>query len=163
RGGEYGWQADNNGYVGMCWTNTIPNMTAWGAQDSRIGNNPLIMAIPREKGSIVVDLAMSQFSYGKLEQFRLQSKDLPVPGGYDSQGNITQDPAEIEKTGRVLPIGFWNGSSLSIVLDLLAATLSGGNTTKDIGDLGDGEYAVSQVFIAISAEKFGSAEERNRL
>lgn len=62
RGGAYGWQAANAGCVGICWTNTQPNMPAWGGKDRRIGNNPLIMAIPRKEGHIVADIAMSQFS-----------------------------------------------------------------------------------------------------
>ena len=32
RGGTYGWQAADNGYIGICWTNTQPNMVAWGGK-----------------------------------------------------------------------------------------------------------------------------------
>ena len=68
RGGTYGWQAADAGCIGICWTNTMPNMPAWGAKDRRIGNNPFVMAIPRSNGEhVVVDTAMSQFSYGKLK------------------------------------------------------------------------------------------------
>ncbi|MDQ8736199.1 3-dehydro-L-gulonate 2-dehydrogenase [Paenibacillus sp. LHD-38] len=158
RGGAYGWQAANAGCIGICWTNTQPNMPAWGAMDRRIGNNPLIMAIPRQKGHIVVDMAMSQYSYGKIEEYKLKNKDLPVPGGFDSNGAISTDPAEIEKTWRMLPVGFWKGSSLSIVLDLISAVLSGGNTTADVGKLGGDEYALSQVLIAIDPTKLNDSE-----
>ena len=34
------------GCIGICWSNTAPNMPAWGAKDCRIGNNPLILAVP---------------------------------------------------------------------------------------------------------------------
>lgn len=155
RGGEYGWQAAEKGYVGILWTNTQPNMPAWGAQDRRIGNNPLIIALPREEGHVVVDMAMSQFSYGKIEEYKMLGKDLPVPGGFDHEGNLSKNPKEIEETWRVLPVGFWKGSGLSIVLDLLASMLAGGNTTHGIGKLGEDEYALSQVFIAVSPEKLG--------
>ncbi|SFE21487.1 3-dehydro-L-gulonate 2-dehydrogenase [Lentibacillus persicus] len=158
RGGEYGWQAANKGYIGISWTNTLPNMPAWGAIDQRIGNNPLILALPRKKGNVVVDLALSQFSYGKIEEYKFGNQTLPVPGGYDSDGNLTKNPKEIKG---VLPIGFWKGSGLSIVLDLMAAMLANGNTTNDIGKLGDDEYAVSQVFIAISP--LGSLDEIEEL
>lgn len=153
RGGSYGWQAANEGCIGICWTNTQPNMPAWGAKDRRIGNNPLILSVPRENGHVVVDLAMAQFSYGKMESAKLKNELLPVAGGYDSEGNITNDPVEIEKTWRVLPIGFWKGSGLSILLDLIATVLSGGNSTYKIGQLGEDEYQLSQVFIAIDAKK----------
>ena len=67
RGGSYGWQAAEAGCVGICWTNTQPNMPAWGARDRRIGNNPFVMAVPRKEGHVVVDIAMAQFSYGQME------------------------------------------------------------------------------------------------
>lgn len=153
RGGTYGWQAANAGCIGICWTNTQPNMPAWGAKDRRIGNNPLILSVPREEGHVVVDLAMAQFSYGKMENTMLKNELLPVAGGYDSEGNITNDPAEISKTWRVLPIGFWKGSGLSILLDLIATVLSGGNSAYKIGQLGSDEYQLSQVCIAIDAKK----------
>ncbi len=152
RGGTYGWQAADAGCVGICWTNTQPNMPAWGATDRRIGNNPLIFAVPRREGHLVADLAMAQFSYGKMEDSKLKGQMLPVPGGYDQQGNISCDPAEIEKTWRVLPIGYWKGSSLSIVMDLIATVLSGGNSVTRVGQLGADEYGLSQVLIAINAE-----------
>lgn len=157
RGGAYGWQAADAGMIGICWTNTMPNMPPWGAKEGRIGNNPFVMAVPRSSGEhVVVDCAMSQFSYGKIEETRLKGKELPVAGGYDSAGNMTTDPSEIEKTGRVLPMGFWKGSGISILLDLVATVLSGGNSTTRIGRNCDDEYGVSQIFIAIDPLKGGS-------
>lgn len=154
RGGSYGWQAADADCIGICWTNTLPNMPAWGGKDRRIGNNPLILSVPRENGHVVVDLAMAQFSYGKIEVTKLKNEQLPVPGGYDSDGNITSDPAEIEKTWRVLPMGYWKGSGLSILLDLIATTLSGGNSSYDVGKInGIAEYKLSQIFIAIDVKK----------
>ena len=151
RGGSYGWQAANAGMIGMCWTNTMPNMPAWGGKNRNIGNNPFVMAIPRSnKEHVVVDCAMAQFSYGKIEEYKLKGEQLPVSGGFDSEGNISTDPGEIEKSWRVLPIGFWKGSSLSIALDLIAAVLSGANSTTAVGKKCEDEYAVSQIFIAIN-------------
>lgn len=164
RGGTYGWQAANAGCIGMCWTNTQPNMPAWGAKDRRIGNNPFIMSIPRSNGEhVVVDCAMAQFSYGKIEESKLDGKMLPVAGGYDTEGNITCDPAEIEKTWRVLPIGFWKGSGMSIALDLIATVLSGGNSTYEVGKLSDDEYGLSQVVIAIDPNHMNSKEFTDQL
>lgn len=150
RGGAYGWQAANQGCVGICWTNTMPNMPAWGGMEPRLGNNPFVVAVPQSQGRhVVVDSAMSQFAYGKIEMTRMQGQQLPVPGGWDTQGNFTTDPAEIEKTQRVLPIGYWKGSSLSMVLDLVAAVLSGGNTVTDVGRKYTEEVGLSQVLIAV--------------
>lgn len=163
RGGAYGWQAVNAGYAGMCWTNTQPNMPAWGAKDRRIGNNPFIIALPRKDGPIVVDAAMAQYSYGKIEATLMAGKQLPFPGGYDEKGELTTDPGEIMKNWRVLPIGYWKGSGFSIVLDLLAATLAEGNSTYEVGKLGGDEYALSQMFIAIDIKRATSEEYAEKL
>ncbi len=154
RGGTYGWQAADAGCIGICWSNTCPNMPAWGAVDNRIGNNPLILAVPRSNGEhIMVDCALSQFSYGKVETTRLAGRQLPVAGGYDEDGNLTRDPAAIEKTRRMIPIGYWKGSGLSILLDMIATALTDGNSVAEIGSFGD-EIGLTQIMIAIDPSKF---------
>ena len=150
RGGAYGLQAADAGCIGMCWTNTTPLMPAWGSAEKKIGNNPMAIAVPRAEGHILLDMAMSQYSNGKLEVLRRQGKQLPLPGGYDSEGELTLDPGAILDSRRALPIGYWKGSGLALVLDMMAAIISGGQSTHKIGQQGS-EYAVSQVFIAIDA------------
>lgn len=154
RGGSYGWQAADNGCIGICWSNTMPNMPAWGGKDRKIGNNPFIFAVPKSNGEhVVVDCAVSQFSYGKIEEARLKGQQLPVPGGYDEEGNLTTDPAAIEKTWRVLPMGYWKGSGISILLDLISTVLTNANSVAKIGTFGD-EVGLSQIMIAIDPGKF---------
>jgi 3-dehydro-L-gulonate 2-dehydrogenase len=97
RGGSYGWQAAEAGIIGICWTNTLANLPPWGARDPRIGNNPLVMAVPCRGGHVVLDMALSQFSYGALDSYRLRHEQLPVDGGYDAEGRLTRDPAAIEE------------------------------------------------------------------
>jgi 3-dehydro-L-gulonate 2-dehydrogenase len=104
RGGSYGWQAAEAGLIGICWTNTLPNLPAWGASHAGVGNNPLIVAVPRTKGHVVLDMAMSQFSYGALASFRMRGELLPVPGGCDGTGQLTRDPAAVEESKRPLPL-----------------------------------------------------------
>ncbi len=132
RGGTYGWQAAKAGTIGMCWTNTMPNLPPWGAADPAIGNNPLVIAVPRANGPVVLDMAMSQFSYGAIEGYRKRGETLPVDGGFDAEGQLTRDPAAIEATQRLLPIGYWKGSGLAVALDMIAAMLSLGNATHQI-------------------------------
>lgn len=154
RGGAFGWQTAEAGCIGICWTNTKPNTPAWGGLDNRIGNNPFVVAIPHSGGNhVVLDMAMTQFAYGKVEQAAMQGELLPVPGGYDANGQLTADPAAIRDGGRHLTIGYWKGSGLSIVLDLMAAILSGGNTVTEIGQKYQEEIGLSQVFLAIDPEK----------
>jgi 3-dehydro-L-gulonate 2-dehydrogenase len=152
RGGTYGWQAADAGVIGICWTNTLPNLPPWGADEPRIGNNPLVIAVPAPPGAdahTVLDMAMSQFSYGALASYRRRSELLPVAGGFDASGELTRDPAAIEASRRPLPIGFWKGSGLSIVLDMTAAVLANGLATHQIPTDPERETGLSQVFIAI--------------
>jgi 3-dehydro-L-gulonate 2-dehydrogenase len=149
RGGSYGWQAAEAGFIGICWTNTNQNLPPWGSTAPRIGNNPIVMALPLPDGAVVIDMAMSQFSYGALESYRRKAERLPVPGGFDASGALTDDPVAIEASGRPLPIGYWKGSALSVVLDLIAAGLSEGDATFAIPGDPLLERSLSQVFIAI--------------
>jgi 3-dehydro-L-gulonate 2-dehydrogenase len=160
RGGAFGWQAVNAGYAFIGWTNTMPNMPPWGAKECKIGNNPLIFAMPRKEGAVVLDMAMSLFSYGKMETLQRAKETLPFIGGYDRQGKLTKDPVEILETWRPLPIGYWKGSGLAIMLDVFATMLSGGLATHQIGKLED-EYNLSQIFLVIDIKRTGSEEDLN--
>ena len=157
RGGTYGWQAAEAGMIGVCWTNTMPNLPAWGAAEACIGNNPLVIAVPRAGGPVVLDMAMSQFSYGALESYRNRGEMLPVDGGYDVEGGLTRDPAAIEGSQRPLPVGYWKGSGLSIVLDMIAAMTSLGKATHELEKDLLHEAGVSQVFLALNPEALGNA------
>ena len=163
RGGNYGWQAADAGVIGICWSNTLPNVPAWGTTIPLIGNNPLIIAVPRASGHVVLDMAMSQFSYGALGTHRLRGQELPVVGGYDERGELTRDPAAIERTQRLLPIGFWKGSGLAILLDMVAAVLGGGKATHDFSTVPEEESGQSQVFIALDAGSLGAAGESDSI
>lgn len=159
RGGAYGWQAAEKGFIGICWTNTESCMPAWGAKSCGIGNNPFIMAVPRKEGHVVLDIAMSQYSYGKLQTTRLKDQKLPYPGGFDQEGNLTDNPGEIEETRRILPMGFWKGSGFAVMLDLISALLSGGLTTAGIDKAGKGSCgSCCQVFIAIDPLKISTQD-----
>jgi 3-dehydro-L-gulonate 2-dehydrogenase len=150
RGGTYGWQAAGAGLIGICWTNTMPNLPPWGATEPCIGNNPLVVGVPRAKGPVVLDMAMSQFSYGALESYRKRGEALPVDGGFDPDGNLTRDAGAIEASQRALPVGYWKGSGLSVVLDAMATMLSLGKATHQIEADSLRETAVSQVFVALN-------------
>ncbi len=152
RGGFYGRQSAKSGCVFIGWTNTIANMPAWGATDCRLGNNPIVIAIPYKEEAIVLDMAMSQFSFGAMEKAALNKTNLSHNGGYDEHGNLTSNPSFILKSNRSLPIGFWKGSGLSLLLDILAAILSGGLATHQISKQ-DAEFGMSQTFIALDLAK----------
>jgi 3-dehydro-L-gulonate 2-dehydrogenase len=152
RGGTYGWHAAKAGFVFIGWTNTMGNMPAWGSTESRLGNNPLILAVPYKSEAIVLDAAMSQYSYGALELHQLKGEHLPIPGGYNRRGELSTDPSEILASKRTLPIGYWKGSGLALLLDVLATILSDGLSTYEISKNKD-EHGLSQVFLAIDLSR----------
>src|SRR5260370_1208053 len=88
RGGSYGWQAAEQGLFAICWTNTLANLPAWGAKTPTLANSPLIMAIPRPGGHVVLDMAASQFSYGTLAAYSKRGQPLPVDGGFDTAETV---------------------------------------------------------------------------
>lgn len=151
RGGTYGWYAAKHGYAFIGWTNTIANMPPWGAKENKLGNNPLVFAAPFDKEAIVLDMAMSQFSFGSLEQAAMRGSKLSVPGGYDTDGSISTDPDAVLKSGRIMPTGFWKGAGLSFVLDVLASMLSDGLSVREISK-GSVEVNLSQVFIVLDVK-----------
>jgi 3-dehydro-L-gulonate 2-dehydrogenase len=155
RGGTCGWQAAKAGFIFIGWTNTTAIMPPWGATDPRLGNNPLVMALPYQQEAIVLDMAMSQFSYGAMELAVLKEEQLPVSGGFDQDNQLTTDPATILGSKRPLPIGYWKGAGMALLLDILATILSGGLAVHEITKL-EAEHALSQVFISIDPSKLGN-------
>ena len=159
RGGTYGWQAAQEGLIGLCWTNTMPNLPPWGGTQPCIGNNPLVIAVPRANGPVVLDMAMSQFSYGALESYRKRGELLPLDGGFDIAGNLTRDAGAIEASQRALPVGYWKGSALAVVLDMAAAMLSLGKATHQIPADPLRETDLSQMFVAIHPAALGDVPD----
>ncbi len=156
RGGYYAWHAAKQNCISIMFTNTKPNMPAWGGKELRIGNNPFVISLPHKETPILLDMAMSQFSYGKMESFAKQEQTLPVEGGWNTSGKLSKNPQAIIDSQQSLPIGYWKGSALAIVLDMLATVLSGGQSTYKLGQKPE-ETGVSQVYICIDNNKISSS------
>ncbi|MHC1787603.1 MAG: 3-dehydro-L-gulonate 2-dehydrogenase [Christensenellales bacterium] len=159
RAATYARQACDAGMAALCFSNTLPNMPTWGALDARLGNNPLTMGFPRSAGHLIVDMAMSQFSYGALEAAGMAGRSMPVDAGYDSRGELTRDPEAVIASRRILPTGYWKGAALSFLLDAFAGGISLGNMVAGVGRLPGDEHGLSQVFLAINYRKIAPAAE----
>jgi len=162
RGGSYGWQAADQGCIAILFTNTQPNMPPWGGKHSRLGNNPFIVSIPRKEGHVVLDMAISQFAFGTINNYKLKGEKLPYPGGWDDNDVLSKDPEKILGNERGLPIGYWKGSALSMVLDMLATLLSAGNSTSKIQNR-DYEIGISQVYLCVSPALFNDTQLQEKL
>jgi len=158
RAGNYGWQAAEAGCIGICFTNTIPNMPAWGGKEPKLGNNPMVIAMPYRDKAVVLDTAMTQFSYGKMAIYKKANEEMPFDAGFDADGQLTKDPLQVMAKELALPIGLWKGAGLSLMLDLLASVLSNGLSTYDIG-LQKEEFGISQLFICLHPEALGIGKD----
>ena len=162
RAGTYGWKAVEKGFILICWTNAYPMMPAWGSIEPTLGNNPIVLAVPRKSGHVVLDMALSQYSFGKLSDYKREGKRLPFIGGYNTKGEFSNNPEEVYDSKRPLPIGYWKGSGLSILLDLIATILSGGKSSFELG-FTEHDSGMSQVFIAIDPSKLQSSDSINQI
>ena len=81
RAGAYGLQAAEAGCVGICWTNTCPIMAPYGTEEKKLGNNPMVIAVPRkQEPHLLLDMAMSQFALGTYATDTTPSLALPLTG-----------------------------------------------------------------------------------
>jgi 3-dehydro-L-gulonate 2-dehydrogenase len=159
RAGNYGWQAANNGCVGICFTNGTPVMAPHGAHVAKLGNNPVVIAVPRANGRhVVLDTALSQYSWGRLKILRAAGKQAELPAGYTREGEVTRDPGEILQSGATLAIGYWKGAGLALLFDILAATLANGLPSVEVAKNAY-DHGISQVFIAIHGPALGTDPE----
>jgi 3-dehydro-L-gulonate 2-dehydrogenase len=162
RAGTYCLQAAGKNCIGICMTNTTPNIPPWGGREAKVGNNPIAIAVPHEPYPILLDMAMSQFSYGKMEVLEQRGEKLPCVGGFDKDLQLTDEPGAILESGLALPMGNWKGSGLAMMIDLLVSILSSGSTTKEIGKRNE-EFGVSQLFMAFDLDQVSDAETRARV
>lgn len=166
RPGRYGWNMAKAGMIGICWSNTSGNMPVWGASDVRMGNNPIVLAVPSADGPVLVDMAMSQFSNGKLEVAKQKGESMPMPCGWDADGNLTNDPETVLKTKRLLQTGYWKGSAFAMAMDLACLVSSLGMSTPKIDEskkTKNAETGHSQMFIAIHCAAVADPETADRL
>ncbi|MEG1641096.1 MAG: Ldh family oxidoreductase, partial [Ruthenibacterium sp.] len=157
RAGKYSALMAQAGMIGICMTNGTSCMATWGGTTSRIGNNPVSMAVPADEGIVAVDMAFSQFSNGQLNNYKSADKTLPVMGGYDKDGNLTNDPSAILETKKMVPAGFWKGAAFATLTDLVVTCASLGNNTKKLDEIG-ADMSISQMYLAINFAALGEVE-----
>ena len=99
----------------------------------------------------------AQRSIGNLTAKKMMDRAIELAadhgGGFDDEGNLTKEPGVIEKNRRILPMGYWKGSGMSIVLDMIATLLSDGASVAEVTQDNSDEYGISQIFIAIEVDK----------
>lgn len=161
--GYYTSMCADNDMVGMSMSNGDILIAATGSAEKTIGNNPFSYAFPAEKyEKIVYDIAMSHTSDRKVVQMDKEGKKLPEGWIIDRDGNPTTDPSEYEKGGTLLPFGGYKGYGLAMMVETLAATLSGAAMTKNVHAWNTDESTggnVGHFFMALDISKLGNPDE----
>jgi len=146
--------------VGIVGTAAQPNMAATGSIVNIVGNNPFSIAIPSGKyPHICLDVACSIVAGGKIFDYALRNKSIPLDWALDKEGKPTKDPS---KASIFLPVGAHKGYGISVIIEVLASLLSGGVFGKDHGDqYGDlkNPNKVNIFFEAINIAAFRPLEE----
>ncbi len=118
----------DEGLVALSVVNSMTCVVPHGADRPLFGTNPIAFAAPRADGApIVFDLATSAIAHGDVQIAARKGERLPPGMGVDSLGQPTQDPKAVLEGGALLPFGGHKGSALSMMVELLAAALTGGN------------------------------------
>jgi L-2-hydroxycarboxylate dehydrogenase (NAD+) len=132
--GYYPWKALAHNLIGWAMTNTTPQVAPlWGAE-RMLGTNPIAIAFPGyEEPPIIIDMATSTTSYGRIENAIRKAETVPSGWIIDGEGRGTVFPGEMVNGGAIIPLGIdrehggHKGYCLSAMIDLLCGVLSGAN------------------------------------
>jgi L-2-hydroxycarboxylate dehydrogenase (NAD+) len=132
--GYYPWSALKYDLIGWAMTNTTPQVAPLWGRERMLGTNPIAIAFPGyQESPIVIDLATSSTSYGKIENAIRKSETVPTGWIIDGEGRATVYPVEMINGGAILPLGVdrehggHKGYCLSAMVDILCGVLSGAN------------------------------------
>lgn len=146
------------GLIALMLANTPGGIAPWGGKTPLFGTNPIAFAAPLSNGRpVVIDLSLSKVARGKI--MAAKQKGEPIPPGWacDSDGNPTIDAAEA-LAGTMVPIGDAKGTALALMVELLAAGLSGANFAYQATSFFDADGAppgTGQFILAIDPERIG--------
>jgi len=118
--------------IGLAGSNTAIVMAPWGGGKSAIGNNPLAIAVPTGKPyPLVLDMAMSVVSGGKVRLEAVKGTKVPLGWILDENGRPTDNPVDMFPNGTLLPMGY-KGFGLAIMIEVLSGILTQACILKEI-------------------------------
>jgi (2R)-3-sulfolactate dehydrogenase (NADP+) len=146
-----------SGLVAIVLGNSPKAMAFWGGRKAMLGTNPLAFAAPLPGGAdpLVIDLAMSVAARGKIVAAEKACKPIPADWAVDATGQPTSDP-KAALAGTLLPIGGAKGGALALMIEILAAAVTGsafGWEASSFFDAAGGPPDMGHVIIAIDAAR----------
>ena len=146
-----------NGLIGLMFGNTPKAIPPWGGTKPLFGTNPIAFSTPRDhEPPLVIDMSLSKVARGKVMVANQQNEKIPEGWAIDSDGKPTTDPKKA-LAGAMLPIGDAKGSALALMVEILAAGLTGSNFGFEASSFLNAEGdspGVGQLIIAIDPSFF---------
>ena len=139
------------GLVSITVTNASSTMAPWGGKTPFFGTNPWAFGAPREGAPLVIDSSSSATAFVNLATAAAEGRAIPPHWALDADGQPTTDAAE-GLEGSIAPAGGHKGGALALMVEVLAAGLTGANWSFQASSLGDdagGPPHLGQSFIAI--------------
>jgi len=147
----------SQGFIALSCVNSIARMVPHGGQQPVFGTNPMAFAVPRtDQLPLVFDQSSSAIANGDLKLAGREGRSVGAGLGVDRDGRPTTDPAAIIDGGALLPFGAHKGSSIALMIEVLAAGLTGGQFSFEV-DLPPGAETprTGQMVILIDPAKGG--------
>jgi (2R)-3-sulfolactate dehydrogenase (NADP+) len=148
-----------HGLVALLFANTPAAIAPWGGRKALFGTNPFAFACPLpEAPPIVVDLSLSKVARGNILAAKQRGDPIPEGWALDETGEPTTDP-EAALAGTMLPLGDAKGTALALMVELLAAGLTGANYAADASSFLDdkgGPPGTGQLLLALDPQAFGA-------
>ena len=148
------------GLVAVLFANTPAAIAPWGGSKGVFGTNPIAFACPLPGGPpIVVDLSLSKVARGNILAAKQRGEPIPAGWALDEAGAPTTDP-EAALRGTMLPLGDAKGTALALMVELLAAGLTGANYAAEASSFLDdkgGPPGTGQLILALDPKALGAA------
>jgi uncharacterized oxidoreductase len=101
----------------------------FGGIDRKLGTNPFSIGIPTNSDTpFVLDFATSMQAEGKVRNYLMSEKQVPLGWIIDQEGKATTNPADLYDGGAILPVGGdsqgYKGYGLSLMIEILGSMLS---------------------------------------
>lgn len=138
-----------------------------GTSTPVFGTNPFAFATPVHGAPpLVFDFATASMSHGDLQLHCQTGRSVPVGVGVNRDGQDTQSPDEILDGGGLLPFGGHKGALLSMMIEILAAGLTGGAFSFEMNAEAPPNahtFRTGQLFIFIDPTRGGNGTFASRV
>ncbi|MEM9097493.1 MAG: Ldh family oxidoreductase [Pseudomonadota bacterium] len=149
-----------DGFVALMFVNTPAAIAPWNGGKPLYGTNPIAFAAPVPWAEpLVIDLSLSKVARGKIMTAQQKGEEIPEGWALDADGKPTTDPEMALQGGTMLPVGDAKGAMLALMVEIIAAALTGSNfgfEATSFFEPGGSASGTGQVIIAIDPGGLGA-------